>query len=187
VKFTVALCHLIQIKDKAGGNPVMAEDKKQNVSVRLNVSDLAKIKEIAKRLQVRESDVFRFAIKATLTKLIPLHDKSVKGSDLVPAFIECGTELTSYFDLDAIRLENIFNEGIRDPAKRVDSDDIELLAMAGIKENYVYIKLKELASRQRSPMGPSALLRQHLYEKYIHHGYDEMAEQEYTDEKQVIA
>lgn len=150
----------------------MIEDKKQNVSVRLNVSDLVKIKEIAKRLHVRESDVFRFAIKATLTKLIPLHDHEVKGSDLVPAFIECGTELTNYFDLDTVRLESIFNEGLADPDKRVDSDDIELLAMAGIKENYIYMKLKELASRQRSPMGPSALLRQHLYEKYVHEEID---------------
>jgi hypothetical protein len=52
----------------------------------------------------------------------------------------------------------------------VDYEDIELIAMAGIKENYIYIKLKELASRQSSPMGPSSLLRQHLYEKYVHNG-----------------
>ncbi|MGD8558048.1 MAG: hypothetical protein PVF34_03190 [Gammaproteobacteria bacterium] len=165
----------------------MAEDKKQNVSVRLNVSDLAKIKEIAKRLQVRESDVFRFAIKATLAKLIPLHDSSVRGSDLVPAFIECGTELTSYFDLDALRLETIFNDGLHDPGKRVDSEDIELLAMAGIKENYVYLKLKDLASRQRLPMGPAALLRQHLYEKYIHQGYDESTEEQYIEDQHATA
>lgn len=145
----------------------MVEDKKQNVSVRLNSTDITKIKDIAKRLHVRESDVIRFAIKATLAKLIPLHDESVNGSDLIPAFIECGAELTNYFDLDASRLEAILNQGVVDPANKVDSADIELLAMVGIKENYVYLKLKELASRQSSPMGPSALLRQHLYEKYI--------------------
>ena len=145
----------------------MIEDKKQNVSVRLNVSDLAKIREIAKRLHTRESDVFRFAIKATLSKLIPLHDSNAKGSDLMPAFIECGIELTNYFELDAQRLESILNEGVTNPDGKVDSDDIDLLALAGTKENYVYLKLKELANRQTSPMGPSALLRQHLYEKYI--------------------
>ena len=146
----------------------MVDDKKQNVSVRLGVSDLQKIKEVAKRLRVRESDVFRFAIKATLAKLIPLQDHSVKGSDLVPAFIECGTELANYFDLDANRLDTIINDGVDDPAERVETDDIELLAMAGIKENFIYLKLKDLAARQPTPMGPSSLLRQHLYEKYVH-------------------
>ena len=165
----------------------MIEDRKQNVSVRLNVSDLVKIKEIAKRLHVRESDVFRFAIKATLAKLIPLHDHSVKGSDLVPAFIECGAELTSYFDLDTVRLENIFNAGLDDLSKKVDSDDIELLAMAGIKENYVYMKLKELAARQCSPMGPSALLRQHLFEKYVYEGYNRFGEDELLGEQAATA
>lgn len=165
----------------------MIEDKKQNVSVRLNVSDLVKIKEIARRLHVRESDVFRFAIKATLAKLIPLHDHEVKGSDLVPAFIECGTELTNYFDLDTVRLDSIFNEGLADPSKRVDSDDIELLAMAGIKENYVYMKLKELAARQRSPMGPAALLRQHLYEKYVYEGFVEFDKDELLEEQTISA
>ena len=144
----------------------MVDDKKQNVSVRLGVSDLQKIKEVAKRLRVRESDVFRFAIKATLTKLIPLHDHTVKGSNLVPAFIECGTELANYFDLDAHRLDAIINDGVEDPTELVESDDIELLAMAGIKENFIYLKLKDLAARQSTPMGPSSLLRQHLYEKY---------------------
>lgn len=145
----------------------MIDDKKQNVSVRLNTSDLQKIKKIAQRLQVRESDVFRFAIKATLSKLIPLHDQNAKGADLVPAFVEYGAELSSYFDLDIPRLESLFNDGVDALEKKVDSEDIELLAMAGIKENFVYMKLKELASRQAVPMGPSALLRQHLFEKYI--------------------
>lgn len=145
----------------------MVEDKKQNVSVRLNASDISKIKDIARRLHVRESDVIRFAIKAMLAKLIPLHDENTHGSDLMPAFIECGAELTSYFDLDAARLESILNNGVLDHDKRVDSGDIELLAMTGNKENYIYLKLKDLASRQENPIGPAALLRQHLYEKYI--------------------
>ena len=162
----------------------MREDKKQNVSVRLNVSDLHKIKDIAKRLHVRESDVFRFAIKATLTKLIPLHDGNVKGRDLVPAFIEYGPELTNYFDLDVHRLDAVINQGVDDLLARVDYDDIELIAMAGIKENYIYMKLKDLANRQTAPMGPSSLLRQHLYEKYMH-GESRVEESKKTIEQEI--
>lgn len=165
----------------------MVEDKKQNVSVRLNSTDITKIKDIAKRLHVRESDVIRFAIKATLTNLIPLHDESVNGSDLIPAFIECGAELTNYFDLDVNRLDVILNNGVEDPKKKVDSTDIELLAMAGIKENYVYLKLKELASRQPNLVGPSALLKQHLYEKYIQDNLKPYKQQDVVIRKQVIA
>jgi hypothetical protein len=162
----------------------MMEDKKQNVSVRLNISDLSKIKDIAKRLHVRESDVFRFAIKATLTKLIPLHDNNSKGRDLLPAFIEYGSELTNYFDLDVQRLDTVINQGVEDPLARVDYDDIELIAMAGIKESYVYTKLKELASRQSTPMGPCSLLRQHLYEKYVHN-QDSTQKTSETNEQQI--
>jgi len=143
------------------------EEKKKNISVRLNTSDLRKVQDIAKRLRVRDSDVYRFAIKVTLRKLMPLQDGNVKGSDLIPAFIECGSELTKFFDLDSDRLERIINGDLEDSNSRVDSEDIELIAMSGVKENYVYLTLKELASKQSTLIGPDALLRQHLHEKYL--------------------
>lgn len=147
----------------------MMDDKKQNISVRLNSSDLWKIKEIAKRLNVRESDVFRFAIKATLKKLIPLHDLEVRGSDLVPAFIECGTDLINYFDFDTNQLEKIINGGVEESAKKVKSEDIELLAMSGMKENPIYMKLKYITGKyeENGVIEPYTLIRQHLYDKYV--------------------
>jgi len=145
----------------------MNDNKKQNVSVRMSRSDLLKIKEIAKRIGVRESDVLRFTIKTTLKKLTPLYDANMRGIELVPALTECGSAMVDYFDLDTARLEEIVNCGVDDQDSRVDRNDIELLTMMGIKENYVLMKLREPRANQQDLSEPSVLLRQHLYEKYV--------------------
>ena len=66
----------------------MVDNKKQNVSVRMSSTDLKRIKDIAQRMNVRDSDVFRFAIKNTLAKLTPLNDSLVRGKDLLPVKIQ---------------------------------------------------------------------------------------------------
>lgn len=148
----------------------MTEQRKQIVSLRMSATDLRKVREIARRLSVRESDVFRFAIKTTLAKLGPLYEQSVRGSDLVPIFIECGSELATYFDLDSTQLEAIINGGVDDPLKRVDKDDIELLAMSGAQEHYLYKRLKQVVTSPSDSVGTSALLRRYLFAKYISDG-----------------
>lgn len=154
---------------------MVIENRKQCVSVRMSVADLRKVKEIARRLDVRESDVFRFAIKNTLAKLTPLHDSDVKGSDLVPVFIECGTELAKYFDLDSMRLDSIINSGVSEPDKKVDRDDLELLAMTGMQEHYLVKKLKDLSHKRTDGPGIASLLREYLYEKYLNGRPEEAA------------
>lgn len=146
----------------------MIDKKKQIVSLRMNTSDLRKVKDIAKRLRVRESDVLRFSIRSTLRKLSPLYDAEAKGSELIPVLIEFGPELMSYFELDAFQLESLVNGGIGESERRVDRSDIELLAMAGMQENYVYMKLREVSSAAVEPQGVSTLLREYLYDKYVH-------------------
>jgi hypothetical protein len=133
----------------------------------MSKSDLKKIKEIAKRLQVRESDVFRFAVRSSLAKLMPLHDEAVSGTDLVPVFIEYGNELTTFFDLDAAKLDSIINAGVEDPEKVVEKTDLDLLAMSGLQENYLYIRLKELVNQARDSKSASSMLRQYLLTKYV--------------------
>lgn len=144
----------------------MEKHKKQVVSMRLNATDLGRIKEIARRLKVRESDVYRFAIKTTLTKLAPFYDTEMRGKDLLPIFIEICAELTGYFDLDTDSLDRLINGDLSDPGKRVDKDDIRLLSMLGMPEQYIYVKLRELANKPVEHKGTSALVRQYLFEKY---------------------
>jgi len=156
----------------------VVESRKQAVSIRMNTADVRKVKRLAQRLGVRDSDVIRFAVKCMLARLGPLYDPQVRGRNLVPVFVESGAELLRFFDLDAARLETIINEDA-DAARRVDRDDIALLALTGGQEPYAALMLSELNRDDRggrSRAGElSDSLRNYLYEKYV---YRVPAEQE---------
>ena len=117
----------------------MVDKRKQAVSIRLGGSDVRNIKRIAQRLGVRESDVIRFAIKSMLNRISPLCDEAITGRNLLPVLVESGDELIRHFELDAYRLEGIINDRARDDA-RVDRDDIALLAMSGLREQYLVMR-----------------------------------------------
>src|SRR3974390_3106905 len=86
------------------GEAALNENRKQAVSIRLGSADIRKVKRLAKRLGVRDSDVIRFAIKSTLNRVAPLCDPEIRGPSLVPMFVETGAELIQHFELDAFRL-----------------------------------------------------------------------------------
>ncbi|MDP8986446.1 MAG: hypothetical protein M3N97_15685 [Pseudomonadota bacterium] len=140
--------------------------KKQAVSIRLGASDIRNIKRAAKRLGVRDSDIMRFAIKSTLNRISPLCDPAIRGRNLVPVLVESGEQLIRYFELDAYRLESIINENAG-AGCAVESDDIALLAMSGLREEYLAMRLKdgrgvpETSVQERS-------LRRYLYDKYVY-------------------
>jgi len=148
----------------------VVEGRKQAVSIRMNAADVRKVKRLANRLGVRDSDVIRFAVKSTLARLGPLYDPEVQGRNLVPVFVEWGGELLRFFDLDAARLETIINEGI-ETSDRVDRDDIALLALTGSQEPYAALKLRALDRTERRVQNPAELaeqLRRYLYSKYLY-------------------
>jgi hypothetical protein len=146
------------------------ESRKQAVSIRMNSTDVRKVKKVANRLGVRDSDVIRFAVKSMLAKLGPLYDPEAHGRNLVPVFVESGAELLRFFEIDASRLEAIINGGV-DIERRVDRDDIALLALTGSQEPYAALKLSELdrtERRERTAAELSESLRQYLYAKYVY-------------------
>lgn len=146
------------------------EGRKQAVSIRMSGTDVNKVKRLAARLGVRDSDVIRFAVKSMLRKLGPLYDPDVHGRNLVPVFVESGAELLRFFDIDTAKLESIINQGVH--AERcVDRDDIALLALTGAQEPYAALKLSELDPSDRPRKGAAELaesLRQYLYAKYVY-------------------
>lgn len=148
----------------------MIEGRKQAVSIRMNAADVRKVKKLANRLGVRDSDVIRFAVKSMLARLSPLYDAEVHGRNLVPVFVESGAEMLRFFDIDATRLEAIINQGV-DPERRVERDDIALLALTGSQEPYAALKLSELNRSERKRQNSAELsesLRQYLYAKYVY-------------------
>jgi hypothetical protein len=136
----------------------------------MNSADVRKVKKLASRLGVRDSDVIRFAVKGMLARLGPLYDPEVHGRKLVPVFVESGAELLRFFEIDASKLEAIINHGV-DVERRVERDDIALLALTGSQEPYAALKLSELnrTDRRRQNAGElSDSLRHYLYAKYVY-------------------
>jgi len=148
----------------------VVEGRKQAVSIRMNGADVRKVKKLASRLGVRDSDVIRFAVKTMLAKLGPLYEPEVQGRNLIPVFVESGAELLRFFDIDAAKLEAIINNGV-DAERRVDRDDIALLALTSAQEPYAALKLSELEQTERPRQSAAELLeslRQYLYAKYVY-------------------
>jgi (2Fe-2S) ferredoxin len=144
----------------------VVDQRKQAVSIRLGESDIRNIKRIAKRLGVRDSDIIRFAIKSTLSRIAPLCDQAIRGRNLVPVLVESGDELIRYFELDAFRLESIINEHVEE-GRQVDRDDIALLAMSGLREEYLVMRLKDGEAAAGDAV-PARSLRGYLYDKYVY-------------------
>jgi hypothetical protein len=147
------------------------ESRKQAVSIRMSPGDLRKVKDLARRLSARDSDVIRFAVKAMLGRLAPLFDQQSRGRALVPALVEAGTEFLRFFELDSGRLDALINEEVSDPEKRVSIEDLALLALAGVKEPYAALKLSELNQMDERLLRSADLassIRQYLYEKYVY-------------------
>jgi hypothetical protein len=156
------------------------DSRKQAVSIRMSAADIRNVKRLAKRLGVRDSDVIRFAVKVMLGKLAPLYDLQVRGKRLVPVFVESGTDIFRHFELDAVRLDTIINDGA-DEHSRVEAEDIQLIAMSGIQQSYARLRLTSIgngnghgnsvpgrngnAEEQEELAGS---LRRYLYEKYVY-------------------
>jgi hypothetical protein len=145
----------------------VVDQRKQAVSIRLGDSDIRNIKRIAKRLGVRDSDIIRFAIKSTLSRISPLCDPAIQGRNLVPVLVESGDELIRHFELDAFRLEAIINQDVAE-GTQVDRDDIALLAMSGLREEYLVMRLKEGSGAGADSAGAGRSLRNYLYDKYVY-------------------
>ena len=141
-------------------------------------ADVRKIKKLAARLGVHDSDVVRFAVKTMLARLEPLHDPEARGRSVLPVFFESGDELVRFFELDMPRLDTIINDGV-ETSRRVDRDDVALIAMHATQPPFAAIRLSEMYSAVNGngertsavPGRPEAesmdSLRRYLYEKYV--------------------
>jgi len=152
----------------------VVEQRKQAVSIRLGDGDIRNIKRIAKRLGVRDSEIIRFAIKSTLNRIAPLCDPGIRGRNLVPVLVESGDELIRYFEIDAFRLELIINENVGE-GRRVDRDDIALIAMSGLRDEYLVMRMTDALGSPTGSASTGRSLRRYLYDKYVYRNGDAAA------------
>jgi hypothetical protein len=149
------------------------EGRKKAVSLRINTADLRKVKKLAQRLGVRDSDIIRFALKTTLARVALLCDDTVRGRALLPLFVDSGSDLFQHFDLDTTRLIEIVNDGVPKD-QEVELGDLQLIAMAGIQQAYAKVGLSRatpiedsarLASHPADTL--TGRLRGYLFSKYV--------------------
>jgi hypothetical protein len=136
---------------------------KKNISVRLGVADLRRVKEIALRLGVKESEIFRYAVKALSTRLLPLLNRQLSGVPMLVALLESGEEMLSYFEFDAQHLDRLINGG---EASVVAHEDIEMLAIGIINADYLASRISEKLSAHVEPAMAFEALRGYLFQKY---------------------
>jgi hypothetical protein len=149
----------------------VVDQRKQAVSIRLGESDIRNIKRIARRLGVRDSDIIRFAIKSTMSRIAPLCDAAIRGRNLVPVLVEAGDELIRYFELDAFRLESIINENVEE-GRQVERDDVALLAMSGLRDEYLVMRMTDGNGAPGEGATQGRSLRRYLYDKYVYRSGD---------------
>jgi len=137
---------------------------KKNISVRLGIGDLRRIKEIALRLDVKESDIFRFAVKSLSTRLMPLLNRQLKGVPMLVALLESGEELLRYFEFDAFQLDKLINGEEDDQA--VADEDIELLAIGIVNAEYIADQLSVRLGARVEPTYAFESLHSYLLKKY---------------------
>lgn len=139
--------------------------RKRLVSIRLDTTDVERVRRIAERLQARESDVFRFALSLAFSRLAPLCESNARGADLLPLLIEFGPELIRHFNLDAQRLLEVVNDG-GNGANALEAGDIELLAMRTVPDNYLSARMRALVG-DAGNQDTLAQLRSYFYQKYF--------------------
>jgi hypothetical protein len=151
--------------------------RKRAVSIRMSPGDIRNVKRLADRLQVRDSDVIRYAVKSALTRLAPLYEEGVHGRALVPLLMETSGELFHDFALDLARLESIVNGNVEEEKKRVDREDLRLIAMHGMHRTYYGPALPDstrpapangtAAEAELNPGSYELALKRYLYQKYV--------------------
>jgi hypothetical protein len=142
-------------------------ENKQVVTLRLSVDDLERVRSLARRFRARESDVLRLAVKLTLARLAPLDEPGAGGVDVLPVFIDCGAQLTGHFELDSHRLDAVINTLPVPEGRRVDAEDVGLLALSWMPEHNLRSRLTRLLQRPISPDAVLDQLHQYLSAKYL--------------------
>ena len=122
---------------------------------------------------VRNSDVIRFALKCCIARLGPLLQPELKGRDLVPLFVDAGSDIVRYLDLDAAQIDSIINDDVAF-GEKVDRADIHLLAGTGAQQSYPWMRNAGAVGARAAPLlspGDEDSLLSHSLHRYFYDKY----------------
>ncbi len=139
-------------------------ERKNIVSMRLADGDRTAVQAIAERLYIRESDVYRFAVKQLLSNMEAFLSPSHSGCDLLPLLLECREDLILHLGLKKNQLYNILNSGETNPEKYVSMSDVELLILPNASIRQQLMKLQDPPEKN---IDTESWLKYYFAEKYF--------------------
>jgi hypothetical protein len=144
----------------------MAREAKEMVAIRLTPVARRKIKAVAARLRIKESDMLRFAIDIALQHLEPLSDQVKEGAEIMAPIIEHGSLFVRSLEMDVAEVDRILNGDLENPALRVETPDVEM-ALSG-RQNSGYVDWwKERVTAPPAIDSRALETKTYLYEKYV--------------------
>lgn len=143
------------------------DTKKKNISLRVSPQDLERIGQISERMSVKDSDLIRLAIKQLLNNLALLQEKAYLGTDLLPTLIEMGPCLSGFFELSGSELDRIVNGDLIDQSRRIDIEDLRLIALYSANEEYAKARMEQSSSLLNEGEQSGMDLRTYLQNKYL--------------------
>ncbi|MDH5570784.1 MAG: hypothetical protein OEY89_03400 [Gammaproteobacteria bacterium] len=140
----------------------------RNISVRLSDNDLLKLKGIAQRLDVNNSEVIRYAIKTIINKLIVLSGTGaqVDTQALILALIENCNDLNRYFNFDSDKFEKILDYSDSNISIALEKQDIELLSLCGMSDEAIQKRFQRITGIVNNEDITSTQLKEFLINKY---------------------
>jgi hypothetical protein len=150
----------------------IVDDARRSISVRIKLSELGRLKAIAKRLETRESNVFRYVLRIGLARLTNVLDGVVVPAQRWRLLIQLVGELSNDFGMDARACLDLLNSVSSGSMGDLAPEDLELVNLAAKHPRVVLEYLERLTGGPVAATNLVASLSEYLQAKYPDPGVD---------------
>ena len=157
---------------RAGGRPPrrpmvdeIQDDARRSISVRINTSDYGRLKAIARRLSVRESDVFRHLVRLGVGRLMRALESNAPSRERYRLLISMAGELGEDFGLTVPDCAALLSTRAS-PRLTLDAADVELIALVATHPLHACAVLASLVHEPVDEASLVARLGVYLDEKH---------------------
>jgi hypothetical protein len=144
----------------------IVDDARRSISVRIKLSDLGRLKAIAKRLETRESNVFRYVLRIGLARLTNVLDGVVVPAQRWRLLIQLVGDLSNDFGMDARACLDLLNSVSSGSMGDLAPEDLELVNLAAKHPRLVLESLERLTGGAVATTNLVASLSDYLQTKY---------------------
>lgn len=120
---------------------IINDNAKRSVSVRINTSDYGRIRVAARRLRVREAEVFRYLLQVGLSRISPLLADELDAASFLRTLVELGPDLSLALDCSAREFVGLLQTFKHRALPTLTDEDLELVDLAGSHPHLVLSRL----------------------------------------------